>query len=225
MSERENEESTSVLIADDHPFIRRGLIEALEEEPRLRVVAEVGDGSAALERIQQLVPDVAILDIDMPELSGLEVARGIGDLGLPTAVILLTLHTGSDLLFAALDLGVRGYILKSSAVAEAVEGVRRVAAGGTFFGSGVRSLLNHRTTHLAPRNAAAAQSNSSVASLTAVESEILKGVTAGLTSRELAASLELSPRTIENYRTAICGKLGLSGPNALLRYGLAQMSK
>lgn len=209
---------TTILVADDHPLVRRGLVEALGADPSLRVVAEVADGVAALHEIQAQAPHIAILDIDMPRLNGLQVAQRAQELQLPVAVLLLTLHTGSDLLFAALDVGVRGYVLKSTAIEEIVKGVVRVSLGGTFLSAGVQQMLYRRA--LSP-------SRKTVLSpvLTELESEIVRGVAAGLTSRELAANLQLSPRTVENHRTSICGKLGLSGPNALLKHALTKSSE
>lgn len=206
---------TTVLVADDHPLMRRGLVEALGDDRSLRVIAEAADGFAALEEIQAKAPEVAILDIDMPRLDGLQVAQKVQELKIPVAVLLLTMHPGSDLLFAALDLGVRGYILKSSAIEDVVKGVVRVSLGGTFLSAGVQQMLNRRA--LSPSRKTAISPD-----LTELESEIVRGVAAGLTSRELAANLQLSPRTVENYRTTICGKLGLSGPNALLKHALTK---
>ena len=116
-----------ILLADDHPVVRKGLQMALAEDPGLEVVAEAADGEAALTLIQQLLPQIAVLDIDMPKLDGFGVAREIAARQLPVATIFLTMHTGEDPFRAAMDLGAKGYILKDSAMLEIVAGVRAVA--------------------------------------------------------------------------------------------------
>src|SRR6266550_6213461 len=107
-----------VLIADDHPIVRKGLREIVESDTALRVVDEVGDGETALRRIRELRPDVAVLDIDMPGLDGFGVTRQIQKEGLPVPVIILTIHSEADMFNEALNLGVKGYVVKDSAVNE-----------------------------------------------------------------------------------------------------------
>jgi DNA-binding NarL/FixJ family response regulator len=122
----------TVLIADDHPIFRRGLREVIEAEPRLRLLTHVEDGEAAWELIQRDVPQVAVLDIDMPRMDGLAVARAVKDAGLPVAVVLLTMHRNERLFNSALDLGVDGFVLKDSAVTEIVTAIEAAAAGNNY---------------------------------------------------------------------------------------------
>jgi DNA-binding NarL/FixJ family response regulator len=201
-------------VADDHPLLRQGLRVALTADPGLQIVAEVADGDEALRQILCLSPDVAILDIDMPVRSGLAVVRELSRLRSPVRVIILTLHTGMDLLLEALEMGTQGYVLKSSAATDIGEGVRRVAGGDTYFSPEVHRMLQ--------QGAAKQSVPPELACLTPIELRLVQQIAIGKTSREIAASLELSARTIENYRTAICGKLNLTGPNALLRYALSK---
>lgn len=121
-----------ILIADDHPLVCKALRDTLNEDASLQVVAEVADGQSALELIEQLSPDVAVLDIHMPRLGGLSVARAIRERRLPTQTIILTGDEEPELLEAALDAGVRGYVRKDIAIMEIVAGVRDVAAGKLF---------------------------------------------------------------------------------------------
>src|SRR5688572_74210 len=114
---------TTVLIADDHPIFRKGLNEIITAEPSLKLVAEVEDGARALQAIHALLPQVAVLDVDMPHKDGITVARAIKEAGLPVAVVLLTLHRNERFFNAALDLGVEGYVLKDSAVSEIVSAI------------------------------------------------------------------------------------------------------
>jgi DNA-binding NarL/FixJ family response regulator len=131
-------------------------------------------------------------------------------------IIILTLHTGVDLLQEALEIGVRGYVLKSSAATDIAEGVRRVAEGDSYLTPEVQQMLQ--------RGTAKQPVPPELASLTPAELRVVQHIANGKTSREIAATLDLSARTVENYRTAICGKLNLTGPNALLRYALSQRS-
>ena len=117
----------TLVIADDHPIILKGLREVIEEDPGIRILGEANDGRAAYALIEQLRPTVAVLDIEMPELSGLEVVRLIGEHELPVLVIILTMYDDEAIFSRALDLGVRGYILKDSASMDIVRGIRQVA--------------------------------------------------------------------------------------------------
>lgn len=211
------ESPTTLVIADDHPLMRQGIRMALAGEHNLKVVGEAADGDEALRCIRFYKPDVVILDLDMPKRDGLSVARELNEIKSSVGVIILTLHTGSDLLFAALDLGVRGYILKGSAVSDVAEAVRRVSGGGSFLSATVQEAIQ--------RGRPDKDIPAGFQQLTPLEREIVRKIADGLTSREIAASLDFSSRTVENYRTVICGKLALEGPNALLRFALSQRDK
>lgn len=213
----------SIVIADDHPLFRKGLTEVLRGEPRFDIVAEAADGEAALAAIARFRPRLAILDVDMPKLDGLAVAEAIRDRGLGALPILLTMHAEGDLLRRALELGVRGYILKDNAVGDIVSCVNLVAEGRTYVSPTASHLL------VAPR--AAAQPGPATApgveGLTRAEREVLRRIARSLTTKEIAQELGLSPKTIENHRSHICAKLGLTGTNALVRFALehrAQLS-
>lgn len=203
-----------ILLADDHPVVRKGLRMAIEEDPGLSVVAEAADGEAALALTAQLLPQVAVLDIDMPKLNGFQVAREIGKRQLRVAAIFLTMHTGEDPFRAAMDLHAKGYILKDSAMLEIVAGIRAVAAGQPYLSSALTARL------LQPRAAAAAPTDVLANRLTPTERHILQLIAADKSSKEIGAELSIHYRTIENHRTNICRKLGLEGANALLRFPL-----
>jgi DNA-binding NarL/FixJ family response regulator len=204
----------TILIADDHPLMRQGIRMALAAEKDLLVIGEAADGEEALQCIAFLNPDVVVLDLDMPRRDGLSVVRELNRLHSPVGVIILTLHTGVDLLYEALDLGIRGYILKSSAATDVAEGARRVAGGGSYLSEAVQQAMQ--------KGRPAKELPPDLQQLTPLEFKLVRKIAEGFTSREIAASLDLSGRTVENYRTAICTKLGLAGPNALLRYALNQ---
>lgn len=208
------QKSITILVADDHPLLRRGLRMTLSAEPDIQIVGEAENGQQALDQILSLKPDVAILDIDMPGRGGFEIVRELNRLRSPVAVVILTLHTGIDLLQEALEIGVRGYVLKSSAATDIAAAARSAMRGESFLSpEALRVLEAGKGKQEVPPE---------LASLSPVELRLVQEIANGKTSKEIAAALDLSARTIENYRTVICAKLNLTGANALLRYALSQ---
>ena len=180
-----------------------------------RVVAEAPDGEIALTLIQTHLPDVAVVDIDMPKLNGFGVAREIVRLGIKTRLIFLTLHTDEEFFRAAMDLGVAGYILKDSVMEEISLALKTVAAGQSYLSSAMTARL------LRAPNPATLNPKDAVASLlTPAERRILQLIAHGKSSKEIAAELSIHYRTVENHRSNICRKLCLEGSNALVRYAL-----
>jgi DNA-binding NarL/FixJ family response regulator len=210
-----------IVIADDHPVLRRGLMQVIESDPMLKVVAETGDGNAAIAEIEALKPDIAVLDADMPNLDGLGALREIHRRRLPVEVVFLTIHDQEDLFQAAIELGAKGYILKDSALTEIVEGLRAVAAGHHYWSQALTSHL------LVRRNRAQdfAQAHPTLNDLTPSERRILRMIADGKSSKEIAAELFIHYRTVENHRTSICGKLDLHGPNTLIRFAFQHKSE
>jgi DNA-binding NarL/FixJ family response regulator len=207
-------DQTRILLADDHPVVRKGLRMAIEEDAGLSIVGEAADGEAALALIVGLLPQIAVLDIDMPKLDGFAVAREIAARHLPVATIFLTMHTGEDPFRAAMDLRAKGYILKDSAMLEIVAGIRAVAAGQPYLSSALTARL------LQPPAPAGAPNDVLASRLTPTERRIVQLIAADKSSKEIGAELSIHYRTIENHRTNICRKLGLEGANALLRFAL-----
>ena len=207
-----------VLIADDHPVVRKGLRTILEEDEAVTVVAEAADGEAAVDLIRQLAPQVAVLDVGMPKLDKFGVAREIARRKLKTKVLFLTLHDSDDLFKTALELGVKGYILKDSVMQEIAAGVKTVAAGQHYLSSAIAARL------LAPRDAGAG-GDSIQEHLTPTERKIMRMIADGNSSKEIGSELSIHYRTIENHRTNICRKLGIEGANALLRFALQNKAK
>ena len=204
----------AVVLADDHPLFRKGLVEVLDEDGGFRVVAEAEDGETALDLVRRHRPDVALLDIEMPGQSGLAVAEAIRADGLDTAVVVLTMYSDPGVFRRALDLGARGYVLKDSAVTEIVACLHMVAAGRPYISPALSGQLLERSADSPIAELEA------LAELTPAERRVLQLVARGLTSAEIADALGNSPKTIENHRSHICAKLGLTGPQALLRFAL-----
>jgi DNA-binding NarL/FixJ family response regulator len=203
----------TVLIADDHPIVRQGLRQVIEREADLKVLAEADNGGTALEQIERLKPDVAVLDVDMPGMDGLEVLRLSGERALSVAVIMLTVHREQALFNRALQLGAQGYILKESALADIVSGIRAVAAGQNY----VSPLL---TSYLFQKKASPQSAGPTVDLLTETERKVLKLIADYQTNTQIAAKLFISPLTVKTHRRNISTKLGLEGKHALMKFAL-----
>jgi DNA-binding NarL/FixJ family response regulator len=205
-----------IVIADDHPIFRRGLRTVIETAASLKVVAEADDGVTALERIQSEEPDVAILDVDMPNKGGFEVVREMQRLGLSAQVVFLTMYNDEGLFNKAMDLGVKGYVLKDSAIADIVASVKAAATGRNYISQPLATYLVNR----GKRREAFVQQKPSIKDLTPAEHNILKLIADNKTSKEIAAELFISVRTVERHRLNICEKLNIHGSNALMRFAL-----
>jgi len=210
-----------IVIADDHPIVRKGLRQVIEEEPGLKVVAEAGDGEAGLELIRKLQPQVALLDLDMPKLDGFAVVREIRKSNLSVEIIFLTIHSEVDLLHRAMDLGASGYIVKESALVDIVNGVRSVAMGRPFVSPSMTSAL----LTLRKRSQVLERATPGLGELTPSERVILGMVAAGKRTNVIAAELHIHPRTVDTHRANISQKLHLNGANSLLRFALEHKSE
>ena len=197
------------------PIFRKGLRQIIEADTSLKVVAEADDGESALELIRASLPRVAVLDVDMPIKDGFAVARELRAAGLEVALIFLTMHKNERFFNAALDLGVRGYVLKDSASAEIVNGIKAVAAGHSYVTPLLTDYLLKRSRH----DAHAAQ-QTGLGSLTEAERRVLKLIAEYKSSREIANELFISPRTVDRHRANIADKLDLKGTHALLHFAL-----
>ena len=208
-------EGIKILIADDHPIFRRGLRMVVESDAALKVVAEVDNGADALEKIEELEPDVAVLDVNMPQADGLTVAKTIQEKNLPTIPIFLTMHADEAIFNAAIEADVKGFVIKDSAADDIVLCIKAVAGGRSFFSSVLTGfLLNRRNSPKSP-----------LENLTVSEQRILRLIADGKTSREIAEILFISLRTVEHHRANIVAKLDLKGKNALLTFALTNKSK
>jgi DNA-binding NarL/FixJ family response regulator len=209
-----------ILLADDHPVVRRGLKTSIEEDPSLKVIAEAGDGVEALDLIRKHKPQLAILDIDMPRLDGLGVAKEVRRLQLDTQMIFLSFHQDEDIVRAVLSAGGKGYLVKDSAMQEIVVAVRTVVSGKTYVSSTIAVQLL-----AGPDSSVESSQNSLIRDLTASERRILQLIAEGLSSKEIGNELSIHYRTVENHRTNICRKLKIEGANALLRFAVQHKGK
>ena len=209
----------NIILADDHPFIRQGLRATIEREPRLKVLAEAGDGRTALALIQSLRPQVAILDIDMPEMDGFSVAQQVRQQKLPVEIIFLSFHREEEIFNRALELDAKGYVTKDSAVTDIVSGIRAVAAGQHYVSPALASIL------VAQRRQTAAPRREGLASLSPTERQVLKLIAEYKTSKEIAETLGISPLTVKTHRQNICLKLEVQGNHGLMKFALEHQAE
>ena len=203
------------MLADDHAVVRRGLRLVLEGEPDLRVVAEAGDGAEAVERGMHEDVDLAVLDISMPRMTGLQAARELTSRRPDLRVLILSMHDNEQYLFEALRAGASGYVLKSVADRDLVEACRATMRGEPFLYPGaVRSLMKDFVER------ARRGETPSDDPLTPREVEIVKLIAEARTTREIAADLVLSEKTVERHRTNILAKLGMRDRVELVRYAI-----
>jgi DNA-binding NarL/FixJ family response regulator len=205
-----------VVIAEDHQFFRDGLRHAIESQAGWRVVGEAADGLSALAKISALVPDVAILDIRMPQADGFTVAREIRDKRLPVAVVFLTISRDEDIFYEALALDAKGYVLKDCTVTDIVSCLNAVMSGQHYTSPAMTSYLVNRTR----RAAALSQRLPGLQDLSPQERTILKLIGEGRTSREIAADMHISTKTVEAHRLNICNKLEVHGKHALVKFAI-----
>ena len=202
---------TRVLLADDHPVVRNGLRELLAGEPDFRVVAEVEDGAQAVERALEGDVDLAILDITMPRMTGLQAARELASRKSELRILMLSMHENEQFLFEALRAGASGYVLKTAADRDLVNACRATMRGETFLYAGAVTALVRE--HL-ERDA------SSLDPLTPREVEVVKLVAEGHTSDEIAGMLFISRKTVDRHRANILEKLGMRDRVDLTRYAI-----
>lgn len=212
---------TKILIADDHPVFLRGLSQIIREESRFNIVAEAGDGAKALEKIRELKPDIAILDVSMPKMNGFELARKLQAEQFKPELIFLTAYKDEEMFNEAFDLGAKGYVLKSSALDDIINCIETVVAGDYCISPVLTNFLVKRRSN----SDTLERDKPGLKDLTPTELKIVKLVAESKSSKEIAAELFVSYRTIENHRSNICTKLGLSGSNSLMKFALENRSK
>jgi len=209
-----------VLIVDDHPLFRSGLRQVVESDSRFELIGEAGDGETALWMIQEKRPDVAVLDIKLPGLTGLEIASRLRGKRPPVRLIILTMHKEEEIFNRAVDLGVMGFVLKENAVDEILKAIAAVAGGEHYLSSSISGYLVRRRS----RAESLAAQKPGLEDLTKAERRILKLIAEKKTSRQIGAELFISPRTVEAHRANICAKLELRGSHSLLQFALENRS-
>lgn len=204
------------LVVDDHTLIRQGIVGLLDSEPDIEVVGQAGSGQEALEATRILAPDVVLMDVTMPGISGLEATREIKSRMPESQVLILTIHDREDYLFQALRAGASGYVLKGADVQDLLAAVRSAARGEVYLVPTVAKKLV--ADYL--RRARSGEDRTTLDGLSDREREILTLIAQGDTTAGIAAALFLSPHTVQSHRDHIMAKLGLHSKAALIRYAI-----
>jgi DNA-binding NarL/FixJ family response regulator len=205
-----------IALADDHTLMRQGLRLLLEREPTFEVVGEASDGRQAVALVEQVHPDVVVLDLAMPNLNGLEAARQIAARAPGTAIVVLSMHADESYLLQALKAGARAYLLKDSADADLIAAIRAVIEGKAFFSPAISRLMaDDYVRQLQERGA-----HDSYELLTPREREILQLLAEGKSNKDVASLLNLSPYTVETHRANIMQKLNLHSTPELVLYAV-----
>ncbi len=205
-----------VFLVDDHAILRQGLRLILEAEPDLRVVGEAGDGREAVTLVQEMHPDIVLMDISMARLNGIDATARLRFCCPSVRVIILSMLATRDHIYGALQAGAQGYLLKECLGREVVDAVRRVADGHRFLGQGAAELLAAD----AARGGELAAASSPLCELSLREREVLQLLAEGRAPKEIAAELGISPKTIDTYRHRIMAKLGLDNLAALVKFAV-----
>lgn len=200
-----------IVIAEDHPIFLKGLAEVIESRPENKVVRQVADGLSLVQAVEQLKPEVVVVDIDLPLLNGFEAARRIQKENPQIALIFLTMHKGEDVFNEAMDLGAKGFVIKDSALEGILTAIDLAAENRHYISPEVSEYLFSR----AERSRSVAQQ---LTALTAAERRVLKLVSEFKTSKEIGAALGISARTVENHRANLSSKLGLQGTQSLVKF-------
>lgn len=209
-----------ICLADDHPIFCEGLRKIIQLEKSFMVIDCTGDGNHALEIIRKNKPDVAVLDISMPGITGLKIAQVISDEKLPTLPIILTMYNDEEYLDEAMENDVKGYLLKETTTNEIIDCIKTVLKGGFYISKELIDYLIKNKQTKSSKNEVLEQ----LEKLTPSERQILKRISENKTSPQIAKELFVSFRTIQNHRTNISHKLNLAGNNKLLLFALEHKS-
>ena len=208
-------DTIKILIADDHELIRNGIRQVLVNQDHFQLL-EANNGKQAIEIIETEQPDLSLLDIEMPGCTGLEVAQHVHDHELSTDLIILTLHNDHSIFNRAMDLGVKGFVLKENTAREILECIQQVRNGGVYVSPAISDLLISRTK----QKSAEKESDSALQSLTPTEIQVLRHLSDMNTSQEIADIMHISIHTVSNHRRNIYKKLDISGAQELLKFAL-----
>ncbi|HTP79787.1 MAG TPA: response regulator transcription factor [Bacteroidota bacterium] len=207
-----------ILLADDHPLVRSGLVKLLESYPEFSVIGEAGDGEEAIRKTKELKPDIVIIDLSMPKLSGIEATKVIRKQFPAVAVLVLTMHDNEEYVYQILKSGAGGYILKNSGKDDLATAVRAVMNGKKFFSPRVSEIMVEG--YLRKAEIREGEALNSEVPLTRREQEILAYIAEGLNNQQIADRLFISPRTVDTHRTNIMQKLDIHDSAKLVKFAI-----
>ncbi|CAB1060287.1 Two-component transcriptional response regulator, NarL/FixJ family [Olavius sp. associated proteobacterium Delta 1] len=202
-----------VLLADDHSIVRAGLRRIVEESGEMEVIAEAADGREAIDQVHETLPDVAVIDISMPGLDGLEVVSQLRNHYPQLPILILTMHEEGQYVVRAIEAGAMGYLTKQSAPEQLVKAIRRVHSGSRY-------VTDDAAEALALRIARGAQGQSALDSLSMRELQVLRRLAMGHTNREIARAYHISIKTVDTYRSRLLKKLNLRNNADLSRFAI-----
>jgi two-component system nitrate/nitrite response regulator NarL len=205
-----------LLLVDDHPVVRKGIVSCLSQQEHLQIIGEAADGREALRKARELIPDIILMDIDMPHMNGLAVTELLRKELPKVKVLVLSMHSNTDFVLRIIQSGARGYILKDATTDELVKAIDAINAGEAFFSSEVaRAALNQYVRGTGP-------SGEKVMQLTNREREVLIHIADGLSNKEIASQLGVGVRTIETHRERIMRKLNIHSVAGLTKFAISQ---
>lgn len=205
-----------ILVVDDHPVVRAGIRQVIAGDPRFEVVAEAGSADEAMRCARDLRPGVVVLDLELAETNGLEVAKRLQAEGLQIPIVVLTMHRREAYFNEAVELGASAFVLKENTVTELLDAVSAAARGETWFSPKLSDFRARR----AEKGVELLRENPGVSDLTPTERKIVRAIADNRTTREIAGDMRVSPFTIETHRRNICRKLGLVGSHPLLDFAM-----
>jgi DNA-binding NarL/FixJ family response regulator len=202
-----------ILLADDHSIVRAGLRRIIEDSGDIEVIAEAADGHEAVQKAHETMPDVAVIDISMPIMDGLEVISQLHHYYPKMPILILTMHEEEQYVFRAISAGAKGYITKRSAPEQMVNAIRKVHAGGRYLSDSAAESLAHRV-------ASGTQDRSPLDALSNREIQVLRHLALGKTTREIAEAYNISVKTVDTYRYRLLKKLNLRNNAELSRFAI-----
>lgn len=206
----------TLIIGDDHPMFLRGLKDLILEDSQIDLLGTAKNGNEALNLIINKKPKIAVLDLDMPQISGLEVAKEVNKNNFGTNIIILTMHDEEGRFSSSIEAGVSGYILKDSAASEILSAIHAVADGKNY----ISPFLSHYLIKKDPIGKKGNETKLGIESLTSTEKKVVSLIAHGKSSKEIADLLFISIKTVAAHRSNICIKLNLHGTNALLKFAM-----
>jgi DNA-binding NarL/FixJ family response regulator len=215
-----NEQPIKVFVADDHPIVRQGIISLIQEDKSFLLVGQTGEGREVLPLLNEIHPEIVLLDISMPDMNGLEVVRAAKKEKIGADFIILTMYREEEYFDEAISLGVKGYLLKDNTVQDLLACLRAVSKGQHYISPGLSDLLLNRQDKIQALQTKVPK----LEYLTAGERKILKLIAENKTSKEIAEILSISVKTVQNHRQNISQKLGFQGHHRLLKFALENKS-
>ena len=206
----------TILIVDDHPLVREGLISILKSAAGYEVVGQAGNARNAIRMVKNLKPDLVLLDLALPDKSGIELSREIRNISPPTRIMIVSMHSKVEYIVKAFQAGATGYMVKESATEKLLQGIDRVVNGEYFMDGSVSHRVVEKLMQTPEKEMKI--TDAAYETLTPREQEIMVLLAEGYSAKETAAKLFISPKTVENHRTSIMNKLGLHSTLELVRY-------